>query len=157
MTTVTKDNFCALEAASCRLISTLRGADRDKVFTPKVLEAAYVFFFEGESPRRHRRATVTNAGKLYDFSRRTCFATLEAWHASVLEDYPHMPLSALRFGRAGMLVQNADAIEAVLGWEQKPLTGAGAGAGAWTGVCRAARTTATRYGLRNICKCSHCA
>jgi hypothetical protein len=83
-----------------------------------------IFFFEGENPATPHHARVTKAGKIYDYIWHKYFDTLEEWHADVVASGLSVPLSAIRFGRAGILALTPVEIEHTLYWDMKrPLTG----------------------------------
>ncbi len=125
MTTLTKEQFNHLNNVVEDVITSLSEADIAALYSAHQVKTTFNFFFEGEDPKRPRHATVTKDGMVYDYirDRRKAFPTLEAWHTDVLKDYPHMPLSALRFGQEGVFMLSAGTIESVLGWTHRPLTG----------------------------------
>ena len=91
-------------------------------------------FFDGENPTRPRHATITKDDRLFDYTRRKFFPTLEAWWADVAAQSPTgataLPFSAIRYGRVDGSLDSAQIREA-LGWgDHDPFADADAGAGA---------------------------
>lgn len=123
MTTLTYDDLTYLNENAGRILSALPEDVVFDIYSKAKVKSTFNFFFQGEDHLKPRHATVTKAGKIFDYCAKKHFDTLEAWHADVLRDYPLIRLSGLCFGQVGVFMVPADIIENMMGWEHLPLTG----------------------------------